>query len=198
MPSNSRSWLATSTPPRHCASDSINRRRPGRSRWLVGSSSTSRSAPDRNAPASATRMRSPPLRCCAACSGGRWPNPSACSACCQCEGRPHRPSAKSRSSGVPRPASSRSSAPRTGPRPAISATVAEGAAPTSCATACTEGLPATTPLAGWSVRCASCKKTLLPTPLAPTKPITPWPRATFSGRAHSACPSGKLNVTSWN
>ena len=72
----------------------------------------------------------------------------------------------------------------------MSATVACGAAATSCATpcatACTEGWPSTTPLAGVSARAASFRKTLLPLPLAPTMPVTPRPTATVSGRAHEA------------
>ena len=63
MPSSSsRSWLTSSRPPSHAARRARSKARAGPSRGLLGSSRMRKSASSRNAPSSATRMHSPPLR----------------------------------------------------------------------------------------------------------------------------------------
>ncbi len=73
---NSRSWLITSmVPPKrrsHCSSHST----ASRSRWLVGSSSSSKSAGLMSARANCSRMRQPPLKLFTACSSASLAKPS--------------------------------------------------------------------------------------------------------------------------
>ncbi len=190
--SNSRSCVATSTAPCQSASADISHCRAGPSRWLVGSSSSSTSASERNAPAKATRARSPPLSLFASCRGARCSSPTPASARCQRAGISQRPSASNKSASLPRPSPSRASAASTASMPASAATVT----PAQCwFTTCTRPWRATVPAAGSSVPAARAKSTLLPTPLSPTRPAMPPERFSVSGSAHSTLPSGRSHCT---
>ena len=100
--SSARSWLATRMPPCQRSSNCATACRPSASRLLVGSSSSSTSGASISRRASATRVRSPPLREAIGRSSGKAGRPVSTSAACSLVSSVQSASAASSSEPSPR------------------------------------------------------------------------------------------------
>ena len=187
---STRSWLATSTPPRQSRSSARTATRPGPSRLLVGSSSRIRSGASTSRRAIPTRVRSPPDRVPIRRSRGHPGRPASARAASRRGSRVQ--SAASRSSALPSPARTRLSTAKGSATPRASASV--HASGQSCRSRPTVPDRRTEPAAGSTRPAATCRSEDLPEPLRPTRPIRSAPRERVRSSKRGR-PSGVRRVT---
>ncbi len=170
------------------------------SRWLVGSSSTSRSGAASFRPASRSRVCSPPLKSAVRRSSARSARPTSARAACIRSSSVQ--SASAMSSSEPSPASTRCRTARGSATPSVSATVSSSAGVWACASQPTVPARATAPSAGSARPATRRSNVVLPTPLRPTTAVRSRPKASVR-LSKRPLPSGVraatlLSVTSAN
>ena len=174
--SSARSWLATRMPPCQRSSSCATACRPSASRLFVGSSSSNTSGVSIRRRASATRVRSPPLKEAIGRCRGNDGRPASFRAACILAGSVQ--SASVASSSEPSPLSSRCRHASSSATPSASPTVRRSSA--SCASMPTLPMRCSDPPDGAMSPAMSRSRVDLPEPLRPTTAVRSRPRASVS------------------